>query len=164
MHTLILQRHAKAVRDHEAPSDRARALTERGREDAAEAGRQLARFGLGAADAALVSPAERTRQTAEIAGAIYPPGETRFLEALYLADARAIFALAVESGADTVWVVGHNPGLHDLVRVLLEAAQDHSKLARVLAEHVPTAAFAAFDLSGETFEAPGPRLLAAWTP
>ena len=62
MRTLILLRHAKAVRAHEADSDEARALTPRGRRDAAAAGAAMAEGALKPA-LALVSTAQRTRET-----------------------------------------------------------------------------------------------------
>jgi phosphohistidine phosphatase len=46
MRTLILMRHAKAVRAHEADSDEARGLTGRGRRDAAAAGEAMRAAGL----------------------------------------------------------------------------------------------------------------------
>ena len=59
---LILLRHAKAVREHEAPSDFERGLTERGLNDAAAAGAAIAAVGWDV-DVALASPAARTLQT-----------------------------------------------------------------------------------------------------
>ena len=72
MRTLILMRHAKAVKASEAPSDETRGLTGRGERDAAEPRGALAGFGL-APQLALVSSARRTRETAAIVLAMVGP-------------------------------------------------------------------------------------------
>lgn len=162
MDVLILQRHAKAVADSEAQTDRRRGLTERGQAAAAAAAVELHKAGL-QADIALVSPALRTRETFEIARKTFKTAAAREDEQLYMAEAETLWMLAQQAGAAHVWIVGHNPGLHDLVRHLLRHAADRSRLAQDLMDRFPTAAFAAFALAGDAFEAPGPRLLAAWT-
>ncbi|MGE3143446.1 MAG: histidine phosphatase family protein [Hyphomonadaceae bacterium] len=163
METLILLRHAKAVRDHEAPSDRARRLTGRGRRDAASAGAALAAAGF-RPDFALISPALRTRETAHLALLDFAPIDARVDEALYLSEPETIWAAAQACGGAQVVVIAHNPGLHSLAAHLVAQAHDRSKAARALAEGVPTAAFAAFAIDGETYAAPGARLIAAWRP
>ena len=62
--TLVLMRHAKAESSPSGPigGDIGRRLTERGRDDAAAAGRWLAEIGC-VPDHALVSAAERTQET-----------------------------------------------------------------------------------------------------
>jgi phosphohistidine phosphatase len=161
MEVLILMRHGKAVGPDEAATDKARGLTERGRREAREAGEHLADARL-APDRILVSTATRTRETyAALAGK--PAGEADFVEALYMADSEQIWAEAVRSGGDVVMVIGHNPGLHDLAADLIAQAHDRSALGRMLGEHMPTSAYAAFSLSGSTLRAAGPRLLSAWS-
>jgi len=163
MKTLILMRHAKAVREHEAPSDQARRLTGRGRRDAEAAGAALTAEGL-KPDVALVSAAQRTRETAFLALAHISPITARVDETLYLAAPETIWAAALASGGETVLVIGHNPGLQELAADLVRQASDRSRAARETSENFPTAAFAAFEVSGETRAAAGPRLLAAWRP
>jgi phosphohistidine phosphatase len=68
------------------------------------------------------------------------------------------------SDADSVVIVGHNPGMGELVSTLVHQAHDGSKLAREFGGHFPTAAFAAFEIKGDLLRAAGPRLLAAWKP
>lgn len=162
MRTLILLRHAKAVRAHEADSDEERGLTGRGRRDAAAAGAAIAAAGL-KPTLALVSSAERTRQTAEHGLAEFGL-ETRFEEALYHAAPESIWDAFSASDAESVVIVGHNPGIGELVSKLVHQAHDGSKLAREFGGHFPTAAFAAFEIRGELMRAAGPRLLAAWKP
>jgi len=162
MRTLILLRHAKAVRAHEADSDEERGLTGRGRRDAAAAGAAIAAAGL-KPSAALVSTAERTRQTAEHGLAAFG-AETIFEDALYHAAPEGIWDAFSASDAESVVIVGHNPGIGELVSTLVHQAHDGSKLAREFSGHFPTAAFAAFEIKGELMRAAGSRLLAAWKP
>lgn len=160
MRTLILLRHAKAVRPHEAESDKVRGLTGRGRREAALAGAAMEDAGLKPA-LALVSTSERTRQTAAHGLANFKL-ETVFEEALYHAEPESIWDAFAASDAESVIIVGHNPGLGELVSMLVHQAHDGSRLARDLAGHFPTAAFAAFEIRGDILDAAGPSLLAAW--
>ncbi len=162
MRTLILMRHAKAVRAHEAASDEARTLTGRGRREAGLAGAAMADAGLKPV-LALVSAATRTRETAEH-GLHNFKLETRFEDALYLAAPEGLWDGFVSSDAASVVIVGHNPGIGELCSLLIHQAHDGSKLARDFARDFPTAAFAAFEIKGELLRAAGPRLLAAWRP
>lgn len=162
MRTLILMRHAKAVRAHEAPSDRERALTGRGRRDAASAGAMMEDCGL-KPSLALVSDSQRTRETAQEALQGFRL-ETRFEEALYHASPEGIWDAFSASDAESVVIVGHNPGMGELTSMLVAQAHDGSKLAREFAGHFPTAAFAAFLVRGDLLRAAGPELIAAWKP
>ncbi len=162
MRTLILFRHAKAVRAHEADSDEARGLTGRGRRDSAAAGAAMEDAGL-KPKLALVSTSQRTRETAEH-GLQNFALETRSEDALYHAAPESIWDAFVDSDAESVVIVGHNPGLGELVSMLVHQAHDGSKLAREFSGHFPTAAFAAFEIRGDLLRAAGPRLLSAWKP
>jgi phosphohistidine phosphatase len=162
MRTLILLRHAKAVRAHEADSDEARGLTGRGRRDAAAAGAAIAEAGL-KPTLALVSTSARTRQTAEH-GLASLELETQFEDALYHAAPEGIWDAFMASDAESVVIVGHNPGIGELVSMLVHQAHDNSKLARDFSGHFPTAAFAAFEIKGDLLRAAGSRLVAAWKP
>ena len=160
MEVLILMRHGKAVRPDEAPSDKARGLTERGQRDAKEAGEKLAAAGL-KPDRILVSTAVRTRETYSALAKSFS-AKPDFVEALYMADAKHIWDEAERSGGDVVMVIGHNPGMHDLAADMLAQAHDRSALGKTISAHMPTAAFAAFSLAGTARHAAGPRLLTAW--
>jgi phosphohistidine phosphatase len=162
MRTLILLRHAKAVSAHEAESDRVRGLTGRGRREAALAGAAMKEAGLKPA-LALVSTAQRTRETAEHALAGFAL-ETRFDDALYHASPEATWNVFKKGGAESAVIVGHNPGLAELAAMLVRQAHDNSKLAREVAGHFPTAAFVAFTVDGDVLKAAAPRLIAAWKP
>jgi phosphohistidine phosphatase len=162
MRTLILLRHAKAERPEGAQSDEERRLTGRGRRDAEAAGAAIVAQGL-APTHALISPAARTRETAELALAGMGAVQT-FENSLYHAASVAIWQAFFDIPAERVIIIGHNPGLAELVSMLIAQAHDNSSAARDFMGHFPTAAWAAFELSGEVMRAAGPRLIAAWKP
>lgn len=163
MRTLILFRHAKAVRAHEAESDKARVLTGRGRREAVLAGVAMEEAGL-RPTMALVSTAARTRETAALSLQNFAV-ETRLEEALYHASPEGIWdAFNADEEAESIVVVGHNPGVGELVGMLVRQAHDGSKLAREFALNFPTSAFAAFEIKGDLLRAAGSRLITAWKP
>ena len=151
---LLLLRHAKAVAARPGQSDASdhgRPLSERGRLDATALGRTLRSRGL-APTLALVSTALRTRETFELLqpfGAATPRQVLR--DALYLAEMAHLLDVVREEGgtADTVLLVGHNPGLHELALTL--AGGD-----RALLQGFPTCRLALFTAVGEWSDlAPG---------
>lgn len=118
-HTLVLLRHAKSDWSGDE-DDRHRPLATRGRRQAPEAGRWLG-TGVGPLDLAVVSPAVRARTTWDLASAeLAAPPPVRLEEDVYAASADGL--LDVVAGLPehlaTVVLVGHNPGLEDLVEQL----------------------------------------------
>ncbi|MDP1630903.1 MAG: histidine phosphatase family protein [Caulobacter sp.] len=144
MKRLILMRHAKAERSS-ADGDFGRALTDRGRADAALMGRLLADENL-VPDIGLVSAARRTRESWEQVSEAFPEARTAVLQGLYHAAADRILFEAEAAGVehDTVMVVGHNPGLHALTIALLRAGGAGSALVARAEDRFPTATIAAF--------------------
>lgn len=145
MPKLIVMRHAQAVERHEADDDFERGLTERGRADAARAGEAMAKAGF-IASHALVSPSWRTRETwSVIAGRIGDPPVTDPM-ALYHASTemleRAVLELLAE-GAQTIALVGHNPGVGSFAHGLAVCAQSTSGLPHGW----PTSTAAAFEVA-----------------
>ncbi len=144
MNTLVLMRHAKAVRQWQADHDRDRGLTERGREEAARTAAALAARGL-APDVTLYSPAARTRETWDIARRHLPAAATACVDSLYLAPAEEIERLASEAGGDVTLVIAHNPGVKDLARWYASDGGDHDAAGQAhLAEGFPTGCAAVF--------------------
>jgi phosphohistidine phosphatase len=147
MRRLILFRHAKA--DPRAPGgdDFDRPLAERGREDAALIGRALAEQNL-APDHALISPARRTAETWICCRDSFPRIRAELNRELYNAGPEEIRA-CIEGAAercDTLMVIGHNPGLHELaVELLIEASASHADIERVSARF-PTATAAVYEI------------------
>jgi phosphohistidine phosphatase len=118
-HTLVLLRHAKSDWDGEEP-DVERPLAPRGRREAPEAGRWLA-ANLPVLELAVVSPAVRAQQTWQLVLAeLAEPPPARTDERIYAASRQTLLDVVRELPEETAaaLVVGHNPGLEELVRVL----------------------------------------------
>ena len=116
---LVLPRHAKSEWPDGVPDHR-RPLTGRGRRDAAAAGRWL-REHVGRVDAVACSTAERTRETwALVAAELADPPEPQFDDAIYGAPPDALLGVVADlpDDAGTALLVGHNPGLQDVVGLL----------------------------------------------
>ena len=110
MKTLLLMRHGQA-QDASPERDPGRKLTKKGERDAAFLGEKIAaKFGL--PDFVVASDAARARRTAVLAAAGYQ-AEIALASRIY--DATVIDLLevihALPDDADTVLLVGHNPGL-----------------------------------------------------
>lgn len=118
-HTLVVVRHAKSDwsgshADHERP------VGSRGRRQAPLSGRWLARH-LSAIDLAVVSPAQRARTTWELIAAELPqPPPVRLEEEAYSFGAGPLLAVVrrLDEQVGTAALVGHNPGLEELVEEL----------------------------------------------
>lgn len=138
-------RHAKA--EPFAAADNERALTERGRRDAVEAGLWLAAAGV-EPDYALVSSAARTTGTWEaMAHGLRSAAEVTFDEALYSAGPETMLDTirAVPIDATTVIVVGHNPTVAYLAHSLDDGTPDEDAF-REMSEGYPTAALTVLDV------------------
>lgn len=117
MKTVYLHRHGKAVKEFTG-SDFARDLKPSGLADADRLGRYLRQRGF-LADLLLTSPANRALQTAQLlAGQTHESVLTD--PRLYGADAGTLLDIlrGQPDTADTVRLVGHNPGLEDLGALL----------------------------------------------
>jgi phosphohistidine phosphatase len=145
---LLVIRHAKA--EAVASSDHARRLTERGRRDAAEAGRWARAAGF-LPDHALVSTAARAHETwtafaaaaeadlvAELDAGLYSAGPDAALEVLRSAP----------RVAHTVALVGHNPTMAHLVHLLDDGGAEPAAFAGISAGF-PTCAVAVLHVPGE---------------
>ena len=149
MNRLYLLRHAKA--EAEAPGgggDRDRPLAEKGEKAMRDIGAWAEKAGL-APDLVLCSPAARTRQTlALLLPQLGGRPQVKFEDGLYLAEAGALLERLrrVPAKCESVLVIGHNPGLHVLALVLRQSAAGRD--AKRLAQGMPTAGLAAFELDG----------------
>jgi len=151
MRRLILLRHAKAEPRGAGQDDFDRPLSPRGREDAAIVGRALAEEGY-RPDLALVSPARRTTDTWVSAREAFPAAKAELDPSLYDA-APEVICGAIDAAADrceTLIVVGHNPGLHEVaVGLLIEASASAAEIEPVAARFpTATAAVYAIDAAG----------------
>ena len=137
MKTLLVLRHAKSSWNDPALDDHERPLNKRGRRDAPRMGELVREYGL-IPDVIISSDAVRARLTAEaVAEAARYAGEILLDPRLYLACPADILSLltAVRENAGTVMIIGHNPGLEELVEQLTGERQD-----------LPTAALAQIGL------------------
>ena len=138
MSTLILLRHGKSDWSGREP-DHLRPLARRGRRQVPVAGRWLA-DNVGFIDLAVVSPAERTRETWRLAAAeLAVPPPVREDGRVYAGSAPSLLGVVRELPGElaTVVLVGHNPGLEDLMVSLTGRRVP-----------MPTSALAVIDLSG----------------
>ncbi len=151
MQRLILMRHAEAERAAGSGRDRDRALSARGKADAAAVGRALAARGM-KPDLALVSPATRTRQTWDLLHDAFGDVQIRNDDALYNggADTLRRHVENAEDDAGCLMLVAHNPGVHLLaVEYLIESAASPSILDRMSGGFPPgSAAIFAVDAAG----------------
>lgn len=143
--TLVLVRHAKAESD--AAADAERPLAERGRLDAAAAGRWLAAQGI-TPDLAVISHAVRARQTWDEIATTVSAAETWVEERIYENTVDELLAVisTVPDSATTVVVVGHNPSMHGLAITLDDGNGDGEARAKIH-ESYPTCGITVFDVS-----------------
>jgi phosphohistidine phosphatase len=149
MRRLLLLRHAKSDWSKPGQPDRMRALNARGRAAAPLMGAFLERHGL-APDTAYVSTAERARETwALLAANLRKIPKVVFEDRLYQATPETILDVvrATPRGAQTVLVLGHNPGLQRLA-IDLCGSGDLELRARLI-EKFPTAAVAVITFASE---------------
>lgn len=131
MKTLLLMRHAKSSWDDSRLSDFERPLNERGLSTAPYMGSVMAENNL-SPDRILSSPAERAKQTAFLVkdgGNL--PAVVELDENIYEASPFRLLEIVNDTPAsvDTLMLVGHNPGMEGLLKIL--TGETHS---------IPTAA------------------------
>jgi phosphohistidine phosphatase len=143
MKRLTLLRHAKSGEDLAAARDFDRRLNGKGRRAARAMGRHMHDAQL-AFDRVVASPAARVVETVREIGAGYgadlaPAWERR----IYLASAPELLDLVHEApdAATSLLLVGHNPGLEQLVLMLVADQADDGARDRV-EEKYPTASLA----------------------
>ncbi|HZX03572.1 SixA phosphatase family protein [Kribbella sp.] len=147
--TLVLLRHAKAVPPETRTDlpDLERPLADRGRADAAAAGRHLVAQGI-EPDLVLCSPSKRTRETWKlVADAGVTAQDVWYDKRVYNADTDTLLDVIHEAPAEarTVVVVGHAPGIPWLAD---ELALDGTSPERIeLTQKYPTTGLAILHLT-----------------
>ncbi len=154
---LTLMRHANAGWGEEGLSDFDRSLDTRGRNDAPDMGAYMVKKNI-TPDLILCSAALRTRETFELLNTTAEfEGEVRFLEELYLIGETQLTKLLrnISSDFKHIFVLAHNPGIHDMV-VSLASPPSIGKLSRLVYDF-PTSSMVAFvfDISSWTELKPG---------
>src|SRR5688572_17096724 len=142
MKTLLILRHAKSSWAEPGISDFDRPLNDRGKRDAPRVGEVLQERGL-KPDLVLSSTAKRARKTAH--KAIDASGfecELQLVDSFYLASPSSYISQlqSVSDDKKCVLVVGHNPGLTELLEALTQRR-----------EELPTAALAQLELPLESW-------------
>ncbi len=139
MKTLFLLRHAKSSWDAPDLADFDRPLNDRGQRAARFVGKLIAERGL-IPQIIISSPARRARDTATVVQEEAELSPVVFDDRIYEASALSLFHLIREfdDKYSNVLMVGHNPGISELLRLLTGQTHDY-----------PTAA-----LSGVTLDIP----------
>ncbi|HAN99744.1 MAG TPA: histidine phosphatase [Planctomycetaceae bacterium] len=157
--TLLVLRHAKASKDAVAIADHDRPLIPRGIDDARRIGAHLRQVAP-PVELVLVSTARRTLETLDLTHLdLSPECETIATRDLYLTGPDRILQTIRRHGdrRRCVLVIGHNPGLQELVEIWL------GPIGRL-----PTAAAARFEFAVEDWshlsERTPARSTAWWTP
>ncbi len=128
MHDIVLLRHAAALSASADGNDSGRPLSTLGEHEAAEAGRWLAAQGL-RPDRVLCSPARRAVMTVEhVLKAMADPREPSLEPSIYDAvPGTLIELLDRHADAGTLLLVGHNPGLEQLVGLMTEGLSSEAR-------------------------------------
>jgi phosphohistidine phosphatase len=158
MRELILLRHAEAVPIEAAHGDdQQRPLSPRGEQEAQAAGLWLIAHGA-RPDRVLCSPSQRTGETARLALAALDSAPVPRMEPdIYDATPGELLTLLDQhNDADIVMLVGHNPGIEQLVALLAEGRSDEFR-------GMPPGAMAVLHLNGP-LEPGNARLDAFWSP
>jgi phosphohistidine phosphatase len=136
---LYVLRHAKSSWDDPFLSDAERPLNNRGRAATETLRRHFADIGL-TIDLVLCSPAQRTRETWDrVAGGVRGEPQVRYPSNVYGATGRELLELVrqVPDDMTALLIVGHNPGVEELLTILAGPPGP-----------VPTSAFATLEISG----------------
>lgn len=154
MKTLTLLRHAKSSWDDAVARDFDRPLNARGQKAAATVGRHMRAEKL-SFDHVVASPAIRIVETVEqvetgYGSALAPAWDRR----IYLASASSLLDVVHElpEGADSALLIGHNPGLEDLI-LLLIPDRTGDLLRDSVEEKFPTAALAVMSFAVDRWDA-----------
>jgi len=149
MKRLTLLRHAKSDWGDPAARDFDRALNERGKKGAATVGRHMRSLGL-VFDAVVSSPAVRCIDTLDglwdgFGKTLHPSWDRR----IYLASGVTLLDVVndTDEGVESLLMCGHNPGLEDLILMLVPDTAD-DRLRDDVEEKFPTASFAEVEFDG----------------
>jgi phosphohistidine phosphatase len=141
--TLLLLRHAKSSSKDQGLADFERPLNDHGRKAADLVGRFLAKENMDI-DLVISSPAVRARETTELVlRAANRSPELRFDQRIYEATPARLLEVAaqIEDEWKSVLMVGHNPGMEELLTLLVGVEY-----------HMPTATLAKIALNSKKWD------------
>ena len=142
---LVLVRHSKAA---DGPVDGQRPLAGQGRTDAAAIGRWLAAQGI-TPDRVVVSPAQRARQTWDLAAPQIVDAPSPIVDArVYDNTVDSLLELVRETppDVDVLALVGHNPSIEKFA-AQLDDGRGETEARDQMAQKYPTSAVAVLDLT-----------------
>jgi len=146
--TLLIMRHAKSDWGFSGITDFERPLNARGKKDAPRMGQWLVEQQY-YPDSILASPARRAQETVESVCATLQISTERILWCPEIYNAPASILLEVlkkiPTHAKITLLVGHNPGIEQLIPLLCNTSQPAQDIS------MPTAAIAQFYYTGEVF-------------
>ncbi len=148
MKSLTLLRHAKSGWDDPIARDFDRPLNAKGERAAGLVGQHLRREGI-SFDHIIASPATRVAETiAALADGYGRSFDVHEDKRIYLASASTLLDVihALPDDATTALLVGHNPGLEDLVLWLVPAGAERREMVE---EKYPTATIAELSFDGD---------------
>lgn len=150
-------RHAKSDWGEAGLDDFDRPLNDRGRKTARRIGKELSHRGI-CFDLVIASPAARVRETIDgLTENLELKAEIRFEPRMYSASEQTLLEIVrdLPENAHAPLLVGHNPGLQQLVGELTHGDRDERR--RRLAEKFPTGALAQLELPARRWSdvAPG---------
>ena len=145
MKHLIILRHAKTELWYPGVDDAGRSLVSRGLADT----KLIAEFLLShniKVNRSIVSSSRRTRETWNILSDFFPSAQMQIDEHLYLASLNDIEnAIYANDDAESLMLVGHNPGFHDFAYDLMKRGGSMSEqMSSRLSARFPTASAAVF--------------------
>ena len=149
MKQLAILRHAKSDWGNPGQTDFERPLNKRGRKAGKKVGRELRTRGL-TFDLIVSSPATRARETVERFEKGYESLPAVAIEPrLYMCATGTLIEVinGLPDDAQTVMIVGHNPGFHDIVLRMTRA--NGNGLREKVGANYPTGAFALIDFPVE---------------
>lgn len=155
MKRLTLLRHAKSTWDDPVARDFDRPLNRRGRKAARRIGEEMKRLGL-SFDAVIASPAARVKETlAEVEHGYGRDFDVTFEPSIYAAHPETLLDLvrAANESAESLLLVGHNPGLESLAL----AFAGGGALREEIAVKYPTATLAEISLPASRWRDIAPR-------
>lgn len=149
MKTLYIVRHAKSSWDDPDLSDFDRPLSARGKRDAPRMGKRLKEKDL-TPDCVISSPARRAHSTAKRICKVldFDRDKIKTDRGLYHASEETMLSIVqdIKNKYNTVFIVGHNPGLTDFVNLLM-----HEDTGYFIA-NVPTCGIAALSFDVDSWK------------
>lgn len=158
MRELLLLRHAEAMSAGPDGRDIERPLSLHGEAQAHAVGVWLAEQ-QAAPDAVLCSPARRAQMTVDALGRSLPVPPPQFLPAIYQATPGELLTLVETHAPEArrVLLIGHNPGLEQLLALLIEGRSAEAR-------GMPPAKLAWIEIADDALEPGHGRLRSLWSP